>query len=51
MCLVCIAYLATGFDSFHETAKANDPGEEEAESDVPLDFANVAGVGECVGKV
>ena len=45
------AHLAARFDPLDQTSEANDPGEKEAESDVPLDLANIAGVGERVREV
>ena len=43
--------LAAGLDSLDEAAKDDDPGEEKAEGEVPLDGADIAGVREGVGDV
>ena len=45
------AHLAARFDPLDQTSEANDPGEKEAESDVPLDLANVTQVGESEGHL
>ena len=52
MCFIhFLAHLAAGFDPLDQTSEANNPGEEEAEGDVPLDLANIAGVGERIREV
>ena len=48
---ICSANLAAGFDPLDEASEADNPGEEQTKCDVPLDLADVAGVGERVGEV
>ena len=41
MCLVCIAYLATGFDSLDETEKYDEPGQHQAQGQLPVRASKV----------